>query len=246
MTGWSEGKPLNSILRAGKQPKAESDNTDEVKCASYSALQRIHLYYFDAAYRLLHFNCLCVLTLCFLFTMSKTLPAWAVPDIISYPSFNHTELLLEQRIKSEVAPPIKLDTDAQICRAHLSPSGCSLGAECPKRHTNPSSLNYAAPVLPSSISSHGKTVCKHWLRGLCKKGMDCEFLHEYNLRKMPECWFFTKHGFCSSGDECMYLHITPHQRRPECRSYTAGFCRAGKPLHPLFELYTRLLLRKVD
>ena len=158
--------------------------------------------------------------------VTPSLPSWAVPDIVAFPSFAHTELLLEQRIKIEVSPAIKLDADAQICRAHLTPSGCSEGHLCPKRHTNPSSLNYAPP--PVHTSSHSKTVCKHWLRGLCKKGLDCEFLHEYNLRKMPECWFFTKHGFCSSGDECMYLHITPHQRRPECRSYTAGFCRAGK------------------
>ncbi|CAD6581563.1 MAG: RNA-binding component of cleavage and polyadenylation factor [Cyphobasidiales sp. Tagirdzhanova-0007] len=168
--------------------------------------------------------------------VTPSLPSWAVPDIVAFPSFAHTELLLEQRIKIEVSPAIKLDADAQICRAHLTPSGCSEGHLCPKRHTNPSSLNYAPP--PVHTSSHSKTVCKHWLRGLCKKGLDCEFLHEYNLRKMPECWFFTKHGFCSSGDECMYLHITPHQRRPECRSYTAGFCRAEglecKHAHPSF------------
>ena len=29
-------------------------------------------------------------------------------------------------------------------------------------------------------------VCKHWLRGLCKKGDGCEFLHEYDMSKMPE------------------------------------------------------------
>lgn len=26
-------------------------------------------------------------------------------------------------------------------------------------------------------------------------------MHEYHLRKMPECWFFAKYGFCSNGDE---------------------------------------------
>merc|ERR550534_17650 len=31
-------------------------------------------------------------------------------------------------------------------------------------------------------------VCKHWLRGLCKKGDGCEFLHEYDMSKMPECY----------------------------------------------------------
>lgn len=145
-----------------------------------------------------------------------------------FPQFLHTELLLESRIKSEVAPGIKLDADAQICRAFNSAAGCPRGASCPLRHTTPSALNYQPQVVASTLQ--GRTVCKHWLRGLCKKGADCEYLHEYNLRKMPECYFFTKHGFCSSGDECMYLHITQKQRRPECRSYTAGFCRAGERL----------------
>ena len=30
-------------------------------------------------------------------------------------------------------------------------------------------------------------VCRHWLRDLCMKGNACEFLHEYDLKKMPLC-----------------------------------------------------------
>ena len=49
------------------------------------------------------------------------------------------------------------------------------------------------------LARQGSVVCKHWLKGthsfimhcnaqgLCKKGDACEFLHEYNIRKMPEC-----------------------------------------------------------
>ena len=29
------------------------------------------------------------------------------------------------------------------------------------------------------ISSSRKVVCKHWLRGLCKRGDACDYLHEY-------------------------------------------------------------------
>lgn len=45
-------------------------------------------------------------------------------------------------------------------------------------------------------------MCKHWLRGLCKKGDDCEFLHEFDMSKMPECYFFSKFG------EFSCLHVT--------------------------------------
>jgi cleavage and polyadenylation specificity factor subunit 4 len=65
------------------------------------------------------------------------------------------------------------------------------------------------------------------LRGLCKKGDLCEFLHEYNLKKMPECWFFTKYGECSNA-ECMYLHIDPTTKGRECVWYARGFCKHGK------------------
>ncbi|KAL2754941.1 hypothetical protein ACRALDRAFT_1043651, partial [Sodiomyces alcalophilus JCM 7366] len=70
-------------------------------------------------------------------------------------------------------------------------------------------------------------VCKHWLRGLCKKGEHCEFLHEYNLRKMPECNFFTRNGYCSNGEECLYLHIDPQSKLPPCPHYDQGFCPLG-------------------
>ena len=34
-----------------------------------------------------------------------------------------------------------------------------------------------------------KVVCKHWLRGLCKKSDEtCDFLHKLEAGRMPECW----------------------------------------------------------
>lgn len=122
----------------------------------------------------------------------------AASDVmITFPDFKHTEMLLESRIKTEIQSAIKLDADNQICKHLMSPSGSPRGASCPLGHTTPSTANYV--VIPTPTTVQGRTVCKHWLRGLCKKGADCEFLHEYNLRKMPECYFFTKHGFCSLG-----------------------------------------------
>lgn len=70
-------------------------------------------------------------------------------------------------------------------------------------------------------------ICKHWLRGLCKKGATCEFLHEFNLRRMPECNYFSRHGNCSNGDDCLFLHISPSSKRPACFHYDRGFCPLG-------------------
>lgn len=97
----------------------------------------------------------------------------------------------------------------EVCRFFLRGT-CRRGNLCPMNH---------------SKSDKG-VVCKHWMRGLCKKGDLCEFLHEYNLKKMPECWFFSQYGECSNA-ECIYLHIDPSQKIKECMQYARGFCRNG-------------------
>lgn len=84
------------------------------------------------------------------------------------------------------------------------------GNQCPFRHTK----------------AEKAVVCKHWLRGLCKKGDSCEFLHEYRMDKMPECYFFSKFGECSN-PECMYRHINPEDKMRECPWYARGFCKHG-------------------
>lgn len=113
------------------------------------------------------------------------------------------------------------------------------GAMCPFRH----------------ISGEKTVVCKHWLRGLCKKGDQCEFLHEYDMTKMPECYFYSKFGllflyipfksdfictveillmFCvcvageCSNKECPFLHIDPESKIKDCPWYDRGFCKHGK------------------
>jgi cleavage and polyadenylation specificity factor subunit 4 len=165
-------------------------------------------------------------------------------DII-HPQFHQNNFPEEVFIKNELG--IKLDkgmcwfisasyahqirpiTDDQICRLSLTAAGCPLGPlHCPLRHTSPSPLNFQPPKqLPTHPRERERlaTVCKHWLRGLCKKGDACEFLHEYNLRRMPECWWFAKYGYCSAGDECLYAH--PKERRVECPDYKRGFCKLG-------------------
>ncbi|GJJ15890.1 hypothetical protein Clacol_010168 [Clathrus columnatus] len=145
-------------------------------------------------------------------------------DIVK-PHFHQVPLPAESYIKNELG--LKLDKDEQICRLALTPAGCPLGPiHCPLRHTTPSPLNFrpkdsANPRAGERLA----TVCKHWLRGLCKKSDACEFLHEYNLRRMPECWWYAKYGYCSAGDECLYAH--PKERKIECPDYKRGFCKLG-------------------
>ncbi|XP_030683648.1 putative cleavage and polyadenylation specificity factor subunit 4-like protein isoform X6 [Nomascus leucogenys] len=69
-------------------------------------------------------------------------------------------------------------------------------------------------------------VCKHWLRGLCKKGDHCKFLHQYDLTRMPECYFYSKFGDCSN-KECPFLHVKPAFKSQDCPWYDQGFCKDG-------------------
>ena len=52
-------------------------------------------------------------------------------------------------------------------------------------------------------------------------------MHEYNLRRMPECSYYAKNLTCSNGDDCLYLHIDPESKRPSCPHYDRGFCPLG-------------------
>ncbi|GKY96075.1 hypothetical protein MPSEU_000567700 [Mayamaea pseudoterrestris] len=65
-------------------------------------------------------------------------------------------------------------------------------------------------------------VCRHWLRDLCMKGTACEFLHQYDLSKMPLC----RHGERCKIKDCPFRHIT-EANRMECVFYTQGFCIHG-------------------
>lgn len=69
-------------------------------------------------------------------------------------------------------------------------------------------------------------VCKHWVRNLCKKNDACEYLHEYDLDKMPECVYYVKDGECQNPD-CMFRHVDVAARLVECPYYTQGFCKRG-------------------
>ena len=52
-------------------------------------------------------------------------------------------------------------------------------------------------------------------------------MHEYNLRRMPECSYYARTLTCSNGDDCLYLHIDPESKRPPCPHYDRGFCPLG-------------------
>ncbi|VDD82754.1 unnamed protein product [Mesocestoides corti] len=112
-------------------------------------------------------------------------------------------------IKSNFLTLFIIESGAGVCTFFLT-NTCRLSTRCPFRH----------------IKGDKTVVCKHWLRGLCKKGDDCDFLHVYDMTKMPECYFFSKFGVCLN-KECQFLHVDPATKIQDCAWYARGFCRNG-------------------
>ncbi|XP_057310364.1 cleavage and polyadenylation specificity factor subunit 4-like [Hydractinia symbiolongicarpus] len=120
------------------------------------------------------------------------------------------EIALEEQLGIQPLPFPGMDkSGSAICDFFIS-HRCHRGQLCPLRH----------------VSGNQMVVCKHWLRGLCKKGDDCEFLHKYDMEKMPECYFFIKYGQCSN-KECPFLHLNPADKIKDCPWYDRGFCKHG-------------------
>ena len=85
-------------------------------------------------------------------------------------------------------------------------------------------------------------ICTYWLQGICKKGEDCEYLHDkdfaygafingdsYLFRhaerypyKEKNCPFYDK-GFCKNGHNCRHAH----EPKQVCANYLYGFCPEG-------------------
>ncbi|OQS06800.1 hypothetical protein THRCLA_01167 [Thraustotheca clavata] len=91
----------------------------------------------------------------------------------------------------------------------------------------PALLAAASTALPQDEDAkkdfkRGTVVCRHWLRGLCMKGDNCEFLHQYDMSKMPEC----RWGMECQVPECPFRHV-PDEDRMECAFYKQGFCSHG-------------------
>ncbi|XP_073843767.1 cleavage and polyadenylation specificity factor subunit 4 [Musca autumnalis] len=130
---------------------------------------------------------------------------------------NHIYFKVERDLTEQVGaiplPFFGMDKSvAPVCQFLNSKNGeeCTKGAMCPFRH----------------IRGDRTIVCKHWLRGLCKKGDQCEFLHEFDMKKMPECYFYSRFNACHN-KECPFLHIDPESKIKDCPWYDRGFCRHG-------------------
>ncbi|KAI9219623.1 hypothetical protein BC828DRAFT_385683 [Blastocladiella britannica] len=134
--------------------------------------------------------------------MSATLTALTSTEDIA--------LEFDDFVKRDLKIALNYGPGEKVCRTWLRNNFCPLGVRCPNKHPR----------------TTGGVVCKHWLRALCQKGDACEYLHEYNMRKMPECRFYKEKGTCPNA-ECEFRHIDAHSKIRECAWFARGFCKHG-------------------
>ena len=91
------------------------------------------------------------------------------------------------------------------------------------------SLNTARTAVDQTTSpdeSRKHTiVCTHWLRNLCKKGENWEYLHSYDPSKMP-IWKYFQIGSCKN-EYWHYLHIDAKINQSKWPYYESGFWKNG-------------------
>ena len=92
--------------------------------------------------------------------------------------------------------------------------------ELDEKYTN-SNNNQARTDKSKSVSG---TVCAFWLKGSCKNGNNCKFLHEKNPDKYPECPYGIN---CTRQNiDCLFKHTKKTPK--ECHAYNSGYCSHGK------------------
>jgi len=82
----------------------------------------------------------------------------------------------------------------------------------------------ALPSPPHRLLLLHQTVCRHWLRGLCMKGNNCGFLHQFDKQRMPTCRFYAKYNECKEPD-CPFKHSLEDVK--DCNMFKLGFCIHG-------------------
>lgn len=150
-------------------------------------------------------------------------------SMLTFDSYSVAALDIDTAIANQLAERqlVLKQIEDTTCPLYLS-GFCTKQSQCQGRH---------------SKGVDGE-VCKHWVRGLCKKGDDCEYLHQYDMAKMPQCQFYSKDGECSKGDDCPFLHLDSGTKVTICPWYKRGFCRNGsdcKNQHKRMELCPRYL-----
>lgn len=104
------------------------------------------------------------------------------------------------------------------------PDSAAAAAAVPGAGNQASAINDSGAIRPGMNRSYRQTVCRHWLRGLCMKGDNCGFLHQYDKSRMPVCRFFRLYGECREQD-CVYKHTNEDIK--ECNMYVMVVFKLG-------------------
>ena len=78
----------------------------------------------------------------------------------------------------------------------------------------------AHPKVRDEGPRYKMTICRHWQRGLCKKGDTCTFAHGEEERRAPTICKHWKTGTCKKGDKCAFAHSEVLKESPAKKART--------------------------
>ena len=79
--------------------------------------------------------------------------------------------------------------------------------------SDPSAKRVSFRSFWHEVMLHALSHITYDMRGLASGDM-CEYLHQYDMKRMPLCHFFAE-GQCTKED-CQFLHIRPEDKIVEC------------------------------
>ena len=100
---------------------------------------------------------------------------------------------------------------------------------------------------PAKKQKEKQVVCMHWVKGQCKKGDFCDYLHVYDKERLPVCKYLKNEGRCKNGEQCLYRHemqptdFIAQEQKPQivppanavqneaefCPYFERGYCHKG-------------------
>ena len=81
----------------------------------------------------------------------------------------------------------------RLCPEFVTSGACStqnaIENPCPHRHSK----------------SQRTYVCQYWLQGKCNNKEYCNYLHMYDMTRLPPCYNIIRYGKCNN-QECLFSH----------------------------------------
>lgn len=118
--------------------------------------------------------------------------------------------------------------ETELCRHYCRTGTCGYSKECPYVHDR-SKVQLCMSYL-GGLQRHsglGSSATNLDVAQLCKRGPNCQLVHEVDRERAPECGPFTRNGYCPAGTKCVYQHVKKAPGAQPCARFLQWYCARG-------------------